>query len=62
MAKKDAKPRLIRWVLLLQEFDLHIVDRKGAKNPVADNLSRLETFRLIIFMLMIVFQMNSWLQ
>jgi hypothetical protein len=42
MAKKDAKPRLIRWVLLLQEFDLHIVDRKGAENPVADNLSRLE--------------------
>jgi hypothetical protein len=42
MSKKDAKPRLIRWVLLLQEFDLHIVDRKGAKNPVADNLSRLE--------------------
>ena len=26
--KKDAKPRLIRWVLLLQEFDLHITDRK----------------------------------
>ncbi|KAK1641921.1 hypothetical protein QYE76_059726 [Lolium multiflorum] len=42
MKKKDAKPRLIRWVLLLQEFDLHIVDRKGADNPVADNLSRLE--------------------
>jgi hypothetical protein len=42
MAKKDAKPRLIRWVLLLQEFDLHIVDRKGAENPIADNLSRLE--------------------
>ena len=42
MQKKDAKPRLIRWVLLLQEFDLHIVDRKGADNPVADNLSRLE--------------------
>ena len=40
--KKDAKPRLIRWVLLLQEFDLHIVDRKGADNPVADNLSRIE--------------------
>jgi hypothetical protein len=43
MENKDAKPRLIRWVLLLQEFDLHIVDRKGADNPVADNLSRLET-------------------
>ena len=42
MEKKDAKPRFIRWVLLLQEFDLHIVDRKGADNPVADNLSRLE--------------------
>ncbi|KAK1649019.1 hypothetical protein QYE76_066824 [Lolium multiflorum] len=41
MTKKDAKPRLIRWVLL-QEFDLHIIDRKGADNPVADNLSRLE--------------------
>ncbi|KAK1615325.1 hypothetical protein QYE76_020842 [Lolium multiflorum] len=41
MTKKDAKPRLIRWVLLLQEFDLHIIDRKGADNPV-DNLSRLE--------------------
>ena len=30
MEKKDAKPRPIRWVLLLQEFDLHITDRKGA--------------------------------
>ena len=42
MERKDAKPRLIRWVLLVQEFDLHIVDRKGAENLVADNLSRLE--------------------
>ena len=40
--KKDAKPRLIRWVLILQEFDLQIVDRKGEDNPVADNLSRME--------------------
>ena len=42
MEKKDAKPRLIWWVLLLQEFDLHIIDRKGAENTVVDNLSRLE--------------------
>src|SRR3954464_8288989 len=42
MQKKDAKPRLIRWVLLLQEFDLQIFDRKGEDNPVADNLSRME--------------------
>ena len=40
--KKDAKHRLIQWVLLLQEFDLHIIDRQGADNPVGDNLSRLE--------------------
>ena len=34
MEKEDVKPRLIRWVLLLQEFDLHIIDRKGAENPM----------------------------
>ena len=37
----DSKPRLIRWVLLLQEFDLVIRDKKGSKNVVVDHLSRL---------------------
>ncbi|GJV59114.1 DNA-directed DNA polymerase [Tanacetum coccineum] len=40
--KKDAKARLLRWVLLLQEFDFSVIDTKGAKNYAADHLSRLE--------------------
>ncbi|KAH9780933.1 hypothetical protein KPL71_008264 [Citrus sinensis] len=39
--KKDAKARLIRWVLLLQEFNLEFKDKKDTKNVVADHLSRL---------------------
>nr|GFA86850.1 reverse transcriptase domain-containing protein [Tanacetum cinerariifolium] len=41
-AKKDAKARLLRWVLLLQEFDFKVLDTKGAENLVTDHLSRME--------------------
>nr|GEX14830.1 reverse transcriptase domain-containing protein [Tanacetum cinerariifolium] len=41
-AKKDSKARLLRWILLFQEFDFKVVDTKGAKNYAADHLSRLK--------------------
>ncbi|GKE58865.1 reverse transcriptase domain-containing protein, partial [Tanacetum coccineum] len=42
-AKKDSKARLLRWVLLLQEFKFKVIDTKGAENLTADHLSRLES-------------------
>ena len=42
LKKPDAKPRLIRWMIFLQEFDIEIKDRSGAENMVADHLSRIE--------------------
>jgi hypothetical protein len=42
LTKKDAKPCLIRWILLLQKFDLEMRDKKGVENSVFDHLSHLQ--------------------
>ena len=42
LSKKDAKPRLLRWILMLQEFDWEVRDKKGSGNLIADHLSRLD--------------------
>nr|GEX55793.1 reverse transcriptase domain-containing protein [Tanacetum cinerariifolium] len=49
LSKQDAKPRLIRWVLLLQKFDIIIRDKKGTENLAADHLSRLENPHKVVF-------------
>ena len=41
LSKKDSNARLVRWILLLQKFDITIKDKKGTKNVIADYLSRL---------------------
>ncbi|KAM2050843.1 hypothetical protein ACFX16_032531 [Malus domestica] len=41
LTKKEAIPRLIRWMLLLQEFNIEIRDKNGSENVVANHLSRL---------------------
>nr|GEV20712.1 retrovirus-related Pol polyprotein from transposon 17.6 [Tanacetum cinerariifolium] len=49
LSKQDAKPRLLRWVLLLQEFDIIIRDKKGMENLAVDHLSRLENPQKDVF-------------
>jgi hypothetical protein len=42
LTKKDAKPRLIRWILQLQKIDLEIKDKKRVENSIVDHLSRMQ--------------------
>nr|GFB49077.1 reverse transcriptase domain-containing protein [Tanacetum cinerariifolium] len=49
LAKKDAKARLLCWILLLQEFDFKVIDTRGVENYAADHLSRLENLYENIF-------------
>jgi len=41
LTKTNAKPRLVRWMLLLQEFDCEIREKKGSKNLISNHLSRI---------------------
>jgi len=40
MNKPDVNAHIIRWFLLLHQFDLTIIDKPGKENVVAEFLSR----------------------
>ena len=62
LSKQDTKPRLTRWILLCQEFNLTIKDKKGVENVVSDHLSRLvPEVILMAYPLVTVFLMSNFL-
>ena len=40
-SNKDAKARLIRWIPLVQKFNLNVQDKKGVENVVTNHLSKI---------------------
>ena len=60
MNKLDVNARIIRWLLLLQQFDLTIVDKPGKENVVADFLSRVNLLQVKKEWWMIKCQMNTY--
>ena len=46
LAKAESKPRLTRWILMLQDFHCEIVDKSGKENVIADHLSRLPLYTI----------------
>nr|GFA14789.1 hypothetical protein [Tanacetum cinerariifolium] len=59
-AKKDAKARLLRWILLLQEFDFNVIDTRGAENYAADHLSYLANYHAGNFIIKDYLTLCSW--
>ena len=59
LTKNESKPRLIRWILLLQEFDIEIRDWSGSQNLVVDHLSRIENLKIDPFPINDSFPLDS---
>ncbi|GJS90547.1 reverse transcriptase domain-containing protein [Tanacetum coccineum] len=65
LSKQDAKPRLIRWVLLFKGLTSRLRIKKGEENLAVDHLSRLENPYLGAFTKEEIadeFPTNIWLQ
>jgi hypothetical protein len=62
LSKKETKQRLIRWVLLLQEFDLLFKDKKGVENVVADFMGPFQVSHGYLYILVVVDYVSKWVE